>query len=146
MCRTRRSCGRHPEGRQFKKVVTPRARREAVAYVRETRKLSQRRACRALGIRCSLVRYRFRRKADTALRERMRTSVFPIKMFRPQKTEIRPRQPGAGGLWLAPYLFLRERFLEVNGNRLARNWNNPFCFKVMPQYKAAIHKCYKFLP
>jgi putative transposase len=53
-------------------VVTPQAKREAVAYLKETRKASERRACRMLGVQRGLVRYCFRRPPDTALRERMR--------------------------------------------------------------------------
>lgn len=52
--------------------MTPQAKREAVAYLKETRKASERRACRMLGVQRGLVRYCFRRPPDTALRERMR--------------------------------------------------------------------------
>ena len=72
---------RHAEGRQRKKVVTPPAKREAVAYLRKTHGVSERRACRALGITRALVRYRFTRPLDTALRERLRALAGQRRRF-----------------------------------------------------------------
>jgi putative transposase len=54
-------------------VVTAQQRRSAVAYVQETADVSQRRACRWLGLHRTPIRYRSRRPPDTALREHLRT-------------------------------------------------------------------------
>jgi len=62
-------------------VVTPPAKRDAVAYLRKTHGVSERRACRALGIARALVRYRFTRSLDTALRERLRTFAGQRRRF-----------------------------------------------------------------
>jgi putative transposase len=55
-----------------RKVVTPVARRTAVAVVREARGISQRRACSVLGADRSSVRYRRRRADDAAERARLK--------------------------------------------------------------------------
>jgi putative transposase len=54
-------------------VVTAQQRRGAVAYVREAAAVSERRACRWLGVHRTPVRYRSRRPDDAELRERLRT-------------------------------------------------------------------------
>jgi putative transposase len=61
-------------------VVTPQAKREAVAYIRGSRKLSERRACAVLGVVRGLVRYRACRPPDQHIRERMRA----IALLRPR--------------------------------------------------------------
>lgn len=53
-------------------MVTPAARREAVAYLRVTYEVSERRACSALGADRTSVRYRSRRPDDAAARARLR--------------------------------------------------------------------------
>lgn len=52
--------------------MTARQRRAAVAHVRETAAISERRACRWLGVHRTPVRYRSRRAPDTELRARLR--------------------------------------------------------------------------
>ncbi|MCB1530512.1 MAG: IS3 family transposase [Rhodospirillales bacterium] len=51
--------------------MTRGAQREAVAYLRTTHNVSERRACSVLGVVRALVRYRSCRPPDTALRERL---------------------------------------------------------------------------
>ncbi len=51
--------------------MTPAARREAVRWTGETYGLSERRACRLVGGARAMVRYRSRRPADDALRDRL---------------------------------------------------------------------------
>ena len=53
-------------------MVTPAARREAVAHLRSSFEVSERRACEALGADRTSVRYRSRRPDDAALRVRLR--------------------------------------------------------------------------
>ena len=53
-------------------MVSPRPRRDAVAWAQSAYGVSERRACRALAVERSLVRYASRRPADTALRARLR--------------------------------------------------------------------------
>ena len=98
-------------------MVTPQARREAVAYVKETRKLSQRRACRALGIRRSLVRYRFRRPADTALRERMKELASERRRFGYRRLAIFLQREGHACNIKKIYRIYREEKLMVKRRR-----------------------------
>jgi len=53
-------------------VVTPAAKRQAVAHAREVHEVSERRACQALGLDRSTVRYRSLRASDAAVRLRIR--------------------------------------------------------------------------
>jgi putative transposase len=52
-------------------MVTPAARREAVAHLRIAFEVSERRACFALGADRTSVRYRSTRPGDTAARARL---------------------------------------------------------------------------
>lgn len=62
-------------------MVTSPAKREAVAYLRKTREVSERRACETLGVVRGLVRYRFTRPPDTALRERLKALAAERRRF-----------------------------------------------------------------
>ena len=53
-------------------MVTPAARREAVAHLRGRLGVSERRACSIIGADRTSIRYRSRRSDDTALRVRLR--------------------------------------------------------------------------
>ncbi len=57
---------RAAEGNQFKKMVSPLARRSAVKYLVEQRRSSQRRACVVVGLSRSLVNYIASRRGDEA--------------------------------------------------------------------------------
>ena len=52
--------------------MKPAARRDAVGYLMERRSYSQRRACRVVGLSCSVVQYRPTPKQDEVLRVRMK--------------------------------------------------------------------------
>lgn len=75
-------------------MVTPQAKREAVAYILQTHPVSERRACHALGITRALVRYRFTRPLDTALRERLRTLAGQRRRFGYRRLAILLRREG----------------------------------------------------
>jgi putative transposase len=62
-------------------VVTPQQKREAVAYLRKTRDVSERHACGVLCVERGLVRYRTRRPPDTHIRERMRAIAAERRRF-----------------------------------------------------------------
>jgi putative transposase len=84
--------------------VSPAARRAALTHARETAAISQRRACRYLGVHRSLVRYRSRRAPDTELRKRLR--------------ELAERHPRWGSPRLT-WLLWREGW-NVNHKRVER--------------------------
>jgi hypothetical protein len=60
------------EGSGLKKMVTPGAKREAVAHAREHHGLSERRARNLIGVSRRVVRYRWSRSDDGPLRQRLR--------------------------------------------------------------------------
>src|SRR3546814_5648559 len=63
-------CG--AEGSGVKKMVTPGAKREAVAHAREHHGLSERRACSLVGVSRRVIRYQPTRGDDAPLRARLR--------------------------------------------------------------------------
>jgi putative transposase len=62
-------------------MVTPAARREAVAHLCNMHGVSQRRACRAIEVDRALVRYRSRRPDDGAVRSRLRELAAVRRRF-----------------------------------------------------------------
>jgi putative transposase len=62
-------------------MVTPAARREAAAHLVEVHEVSQRRACQALGVDHSSIRYRNRRADDGPLRSRLREIAAVRRRF-----------------------------------------------------------------
>jgi len=62
-------------------MVTPAAKREAVAHVRSAFELSERRACRMIGCVRMTVRYYSRRPPDTKLRERLKALAHERRRF-----------------------------------------------------------------
>ncbi|MGY4298577.1 transposase-like protein [Bradyrhizobium sp. i1.4.4] len=72
---------RHAQGRHRKTMVTPAARREAVAHLRAKFEVSERRACTALGVDRTSVRYRSRRPDDPVCRARLRELATVRRRF-----------------------------------------------------------------
>jgi len=62
-------------------MVTPAARREAAAHLWEAFEVSQRRACRAIGVDRTSVRYRGRRPDDATIRVRLRELAVQRRRF-----------------------------------------------------------------
>jgi len=59
-------------GSADKKMVTPAAKREAVAHLRAKFGMGERRACRVIGVDRASIRYRSRRDDDGPVREKLR--------------------------------------------------------------------------
>src|SRR5690606_37231410 len=72
---------RDPEGCRRKKMVTPDAKGKAVAHAWEVQGVSQRRACQALRIDRSTVRYTSIRPDDAPLREAMKAVAAERRRF-----------------------------------------------------------------
>ena len=73
---------RHVERPQFKKMVTPAARRQAVVHLTRSYEVSQRRACEVTGAAIEAsVRYRHRRAEDAALRLRLKELAAQRRRF-----------------------------------------------------------------
>jgi putative transposase len=75
-------------------MVGPAACREACDRLRAVFGMSERRACRILGVDRSSVRYRARRSADTALRERLRQLAQERRRFGYRRLYVLLRREG----------------------------------------------------
>lgn len=93
--------------------MTPQDRREAVAYVTKTHEVSERRACRALGIERALVRYRFTRPADMELRECLRQLACERKRFGYRRLAILLAREGHACNLKKLHRLYREEQLQV---------------------------------
>jgi len=62
-------------------MVTPAARREASAHLRQVHGVSQRRACQVIGADRSSIRYRSRRPGDDIIRSRLREIAAVRRRF-----------------------------------------------------------------
>jgi putative transposase len=85
-------------------MVTPAARREAVAHLKGVHEMSERRACRVVGCQRMTVRYRSRRPDDRRLRERLVALARERRRFGYRRLLI----------------FLRREGFVVNHKRLFR--------------------------
>ena len=85
-------------------MVTPAAKREAVAHLGKVHEMSERRACRVVGCDRMTVRYRSRRADDPELRERLRALARERRRFGYRRLLI----------------FLRREGFVVNHKRLFR--------------------------
>ena len=85
-------------------MVTPAAKREAVAHLGKAHEMSERRACRVVGCDRMTVRYRSRRPDDPVLRERLRALARERRRFGYRRLLV----------------FLRREGFVVNHKRLFR--------------------------
>ena len=85
-------------------MVTPAARREAVAHLQRSYAMSERRACRVTGAERSCVRYRSARPPDEALRSRLRELAMDRRRFGYRRLHV----------------FLKAEGLVVNRKRTER--------------------------
>ena len=75
-------------------MVTPAARREAVAHLRQTYEMSERRACRVVGTDRSSVRYAATRPDDGHLRERLKALAHERRRFGYRRLHVLLRREG----------------------------------------------------
>jgi putative transposase len=75
-------------------MVTPAAKREAVAHLRSAFDMSERRACRVMGCVRMTVRYRSRRSDDAGLRQRLRALAHERRRFGYRRLHILLRREG----------------------------------------------------
>ena len=85
---------RDAEGRRRKKMVTPDAKRAAVAQLCATHEVSQRRACAALAVDRSSVRYVSRRGNDAELRARIRDIAGERRRFGYRRVHVLLQREG----------------------------------------------------
>ena len=87
---------RHAEGRRCKKMVTPAARREAVAHLQDAFEVSERRACASARSGPTSVRYRSSRPDDAAVRARLRELAAERRRFGYRRLHVLLRREGIG--------------------------------------------------
>ena len=75
-------------------MMTPAARREAVAHLRTRLDVSERRACTIIAADRSMVRYRARRPDDAALRGRLRELADQRRRFGYRRLQVLLRGEG----------------------------------------------------
>ncbi|MGO6891779.1 IS3-like element ISRle4 family transposase [Rhizobium johnstonii] len=77
-----------------KEVVTPAAKRNAVAHLMSHHEMSERRACKAIGFCRMTVRYETRRDNDHELRERMKALAHERRRFGYRRIHVLLRREG----------------------------------------------------
>jgi putative transposase len=75
-------------------MVTPAAKREAVAHLRSAFDMSERRACRIIGCARMTVRYHSRRPDDAGLRQRLRALAHERRRFGYRRLHVLLRREG----------------------------------------------------
>jgi putative transposase len=75
-------------------MVTPAAKREAVAHLQALLDVSERRACRVIAVDRTSVRYRSRRADDSDLREKLRVLAHQRRRFGYRRLHILLRRDG----------------------------------------------------
>ncbi len=94
-------------------MVTPAARREAVAHLVEAHEMSERRACRAIGVDRSSVRYRSTRPDDGDLRQRLRELAEARRRFGYRRLHVLLRREGVAVNRKRVQRLYREERLQV---------------------------------
>jgi transposase InsO family protein len=101
-------------------MVGPAAKREAVAHLRSTLEMSERRACSLVAADRKMVRYRSRRPPDTALRARLRELANERRRFGYRRLFIMLRAQGEPSGINRIYRLYREEGLTVRKRKARR--------------------------
>lgn len=101
-------------------MVRPAAKREAVAHLRSTLEMSERRACRLIAADRKMVRYHSRRPPDTALRARLRELANERRRFGYRRLFIMLRAQGEPSGINRIYRLYREEGLTVRKRKARR--------------------------
>jgi putative transposase len=94
-------------------VVTPTARREVVGFLRESFGMSERRACRAIGMNRSTIRYETRRAEPADLRARLRELAQARPRFGYRRLHVLLRREGRTVNHKRIYRLYRQEGLTV---------------------------------
>lgn len=116
-------------------MVTPAVRRQAVAHVCQTHEVSERRACHALGLDRSTIRYRSRRPDDAVVRQRIRELASERRRFGYRRLHLLLKKEGVvmnqkrfRRLYRAEGLQVRKR----NGRKRALGMRAPLAVPSRP--------------
>jgi putative transposase len=116
-------------------MVTPAARREAVALLRDKLEVSERRACTMAGICRMTVRYRSTRPDDGLLRERMKVLAHERRRFGYRRLHILLRREGYVVNHKRLFRIYREERLMVRrrgGRKRAMGTRAPIVVPLLP--------------
>ena len=94
-------------------MVTPAAKRKAVAHLREAHGMSERRACKTIGTSRMTIRYQTRRTDDVALRRRMRGIAEVRRRFGYRRLHVLLKREGYEVNHKKLFRFYREEKLAV---------------------------------
>ena len=122
-------------------MVTPAARREAVAHLRAGFEMSERRACRIVSVDRKVVRYRSRRPPDTGLRARMRELAAERRRFGYRRLHVLLRQEGLVLNRKRTQRLYREEGLSVRrrrGRKRATGARAPLLLPALPNTRWSI--------
>jgi putative transposase len=100
-------------------MVTPAARRDAVAHLRTVFEMSERRACKTLGCCRMTVRYKAIRSEDSALRDRMKAIAHERRRFGYRRLHVLLRREGYVVNHKRLFRLYREEKLAVHRARQA---------------------------
>jgi putative transposase len=98
-------------------MVTPAARREAVAHLCSSREVSERRACEVIGADRSSVRYRSKRAEDAALRAKLRELAAVRRRFGYRRLHVLIEREGTRVNHKKLRRLYREEGLQVRRRR-----------------------------
>jgi hypothetical protein len=116
-------------------MVTPAAKREAVAHLRSAFDMSERRACRIIGCVRMTVRYRSRRSNDAELRARLRALAHERRRFGYRRLHVFLTQEGFRVNHKRLFRLYREERLMVRrrgGRKRALGTRAPMSFPQLP--------------
>ena len=116
-------------------MVTPAVKREAVAHLRTTHEMSERRACQVIGCVRMTVRHRSRRPDDPRLRERLVALARERRRFGYRRLLIFLRREGFGVNHKRLFRIYREERLMVRkrgGRKRALGTRTPMPVAVLP--------------
>jgi putative transposase len=119
-------------------MVTPAARREAIALLRERLEVSERRACTMIGICRMTVRYRSQRPDDGRLRDRMKALADERRRFGYRRLHILLRREGYIVNHKRLFRLYREERLAVRrrgGRKRAMGARAPINLPVQPNQR-----------
>ena len=94
-------------------MVTPAARREAVAHLLRSYEVSQRRACKTIGVDRTAIRYHSTRPDDDAIRTRLRDLAAVRRRFGYRRLHILLRREGTSMNHKRLRRLYREERLQV---------------------------------
>lgn len=122
-------------------MVTPAARRKAVAHLVKQHGLSERRACKAIDCCCLTVRYRSIRPSDQGLRDRMGALARERRRFGYRRLHVLLRREGYEVKHKKLFRLYREEQLSVRrrgGRKRAIGTRAPMLIPLAPNERWSI--------